>query len=60
MAERENRKSKWSQNNQKTPETTNISKGEIEDVLLKAPYTMNANKYPNANIQLDLENFMRS
>jgi len=60
MAERGNRKSKRSQNNSKTPETMNISKGEIEDMLLKALYTMNANKYPNVKIQLDFENSIRS
>jgi len=44
MAENEDRKSKRPQNNQKTPETRNMIWGHIEDVYLKAQYTINANK----------------
>jgi len=48
MAEKEDRKSKRSQS---TPETIlNISRNKIEDVYLKAPYTLNAKKFPNNKI----------
>jgi len=49
MAEKEDRKSKRSQNTQKTPESRNISSNKFEGVYLEAPYTMN-----NQNIRIQI------